>query len=86
MAGPVRLALARANVVITDSLGNALDELTGVQVSVQDGTATARTNTFTDVATMTVEDINQTGRRAFTITGVDGTVWTLTRKCRCGGS
>ena len=84
MAGAYRLALARCQVVIFDSQGNELDTLRGVNVSIRDGTVKALSGQSM-IAEMPVQDFEQVARRAYTVTGQDGTTWTIARKCgRCG--
>lgn len=82
MAGAYRMALSRADLVVARP-GAALETHTNLTVSVRDGVAKARTGSRT-VAEMPVATLDQDGRRSYTITGTDGTVWTVTKDCGCG--
>jgi hypothetical protein len=79
MAGPYRLAVSRQKIVSTSG-----EEWEHMTVTVRDGIAQIK-NGRNVLAEMDVIDFERTGRRAYKITGVDGTVWTVTRKgCGCG--
>ena len=84
MAGPVRFALARATVDVTAPDGGT-ERFGPGSVRVQDGRAELRTTPRAPIVALDpVEGIEQTGRRAYTLTGGDGTVWAISRKCNCG--
>jgi len=79
MAGAYRLAVSRQKVVSSSG-----DEWLSMTVTVRDGIAQVK-NGRTVVAEMEVAGFERTGRRAYEITGTDGTVWDISRKgCGCG--
>jgi hypothetical protein len=79
MAGAYRLAVSRYKVV--SSTG---DEWPSMTVTVRDGLAQVR-NGRNVVAELEVADFEVIGRRSYQITGLDGTVWDVSRKgCGCG--
>ena len=80
MPGQFRVALANATLTVDDEqIGKDLT------VTVRDGIAEAKQRGGTLVASMQVGDVHRRARRAYTITGEDGTVWSVSRKCGCKG-
>jgi hypothetical protein len=79
MAGAYRLAVSRHDVV--SSTG---EEWKARTVTVRDGVGQVK-NGRTVEAELEVVDLQPVGRRHYEITGVDGTVWDVSRKgCGCG--
>ena len=57
-----------------------------VTVTVRDGVASIVNRAGTEVASMSASVVTPDGRKAQTVMGEDGTVWTVTRGgCGCGG-
>jgi hypothetical protein len=79
MPGQVRVALANATLTVDgEEIGRDM------VVTVRDGTARAEKDRV-EVLSMPVADVVRRARRAYTITGTDGQVWSVSRKCGCKG-
>lgn len=80
MAGAFLLAVSRVNVVTPT--GSYKD----VTVTVRDGRAAIINRAGTEVAAMDASVVTPDGRRAQSVVGDDGTIWTVTKGgCGCGG-
>ena len=78
MAGAYQLMVSRASLTIDG------EEISGATVSVRDGVAKA---VLPNGETHTMEGVTvEKSRKVATVTGADGTVWTVARRgCGCGG-
>ena len=84
MAGAYRMALSGAKVVGTAPSGEQTTH-TRVSVSVRDGQAKIKGPGAQVLSEMPVAELSGRGRN-WTILGVDGTTWAVTKPCGCGGS
>lgn len=84
MAGAYRMALSGAEVVVTDP-GGGVQPFPRVSVSVRDGIARMKQSGGQLLSEMEAADLAGRGRN-WTITGLDGTTWSVSKPCGCGGS
>ena len=84
MAGAYRMALSRATVEVRDPAGNLVATHPGVTATVRDGVARAKAGSVI-VAELADAELQVQGRKAYTVTGADGTTWTVTKPCGCSG-
>lgn len=83
MAGAYRVLLSRAEATVTAPDGKT-ETMKAVTVAVRDGQATIKLGREV-LAEMPATDLAVSGRKAFTVTGPDGTTWAVRRRCGCGG-